>query len=1261
MKKILLFVIFLLAGWYPVFSQIKLNIQKPNTQIIKTGVLFERIKLPPANIEDFTGQTSKTIPSSTRWRSFYHAVYQADFVRNLPYFLDLKKQVKPDIKNFVFPVGVINYDYNRIKPELWQTGKVQVERDGIVIPDRKAIEKVHLFAMAPVDSRKLTGNKVTFDFSNRYYFSNLQDPVQFYRIDFDDNTRASRLVYPDQRIQINYGTEGEKHVSVQAVMQSGKVYYGGFDFTVRAIAMPTPDETWSNFQADISYNGSTATGEVGVFFGNGNTDFTRPVIISDGFDPNDTRGLPEIYDIVNQQNMVNVLRSQGYDLVLVNFNAGDDYIQRNAMLLLKVIQTINNRMQVAGTMKPANQIVVVGPSMSGLVSRYALDYMEQHNMQHNVRNWIAFDSPMKGANVPLGVQHWLRFYSDEAGVAGATEALQTLQGPAAKQMLRYHYSATDKNAHQANANSLFTGFYNEINNMGFPQQTRKVAIANGSGYGNGQPYSPGTQTIEYRYRSFLVDLDGDVWAIPNHTDHKIFFGVYDVIGWWNYEEENVYINNTDPLDSAPGGTRDTFQELADTDTDGHGDIIAYYPAHSFIPTISSLCIQNTTDPYYNIDAHINNLQTPFDKLYYPNTNQDHITITNQTLQWLEHEIINYAPQFTSTPVTEIDEESTYSYTLTATDINEWNILNFSVVNMPSWLSYDATTHTFTGTPDYNDIGTHSVTVKVDDGLDESTQTFNIEVFPKCSHAPQNVWNGNAWSNGTPVSSQYVVFNADYDTQSGAVNACSMKVAQGSHLTVTENNPVIVDRDIVNNGEIFVRNNASLVQISDHAQISGSGVFKMQRTLNNLSRYYHIVFWTTPLDGIISYADIVPNAWRYYAFDASNQSWVFHYGQDNIQAGNGYAITAPNGFTGGPFNVMFEKTGHKFNTGIIQVPVSIVGTGAADDNDWNLLGNPYPSAIDFEQFVADNPNIQGSYYAWTNCAGLNGNNNQPSGYSVYSAGGSIAACQNAYTATRYIPSAQGFFVEANAGGQVSFKNGQRVAGNNDNFASRLQNFDRLWLDLTSDNGLFQQTLIGFSPDATDRIDRLYDAKAVDDGNGLNFYSRWKNVNLAIQYLPAFNTDETITVPLGYRLQNNQSQTLSLKLNRFEGNLDQMNIYLHDKLFDIYHDLKTDIYTFDSAEGTFDERFELVITAKTLGVNSQDNLSVKIFNRQDQLVVIAPEKIQNIEIFDTDGKRIVKKTSLHKKTISVDLSAWHHHILICRIQSASGKVFRRKVLF
>jgi hypothetical protein len=1224
MKKII-FLFILFYHILPIHSQqIILSKDKWNRKAVPTGVLYEKIKLPDKSLSDFKAINNRYIKKPAHWLSLYHNIFQASYQKSFHHFLQLKKKAKKDLDKQIIDIGIINYRYNRIDNKAWKNNKARIENNNIIINDKKLIITKTLFAVSPIVNKKYTGKNITFNFSDTYYFSNIDSPVKYILINFDDG-KGKQKINLNRKITVHYQNTGLKKINLEIVLMNGQHYRSGFYLRAQEPTMPSPDESWVDYTADISYNGSAAQGEVAVFFGNGNTDFTRPVIISDGFDPGNIRDLSEIYDIVNQQSMVDTLRQRGYDLVLVNFNGGDDYIQRNAMLIVKLIQDINARMQSAGTMKPANQIAVVGPSMSGLITRYALKYMEQNNIPHNVRNWIAFDSPMKGANVPLGVQHWLRFYAEEAEVSGAQDALQTLQGPAAKQMLTYYYTATS--GQSAGHHSLYTSFFNEINSMGFPQQTRIVAIANGSGYGNGQPYTPGTQTIEYSYRSFLVDLDGDVWAIPNQNSTKIFYGVYDELGFWAYEEENIYVNNTYPYDSGAGGTRSTFQELADTDTGGYGDIIAYYPDHAFIPTISSLAIQNTNDPYYNINANLNNLTTPFDKLYFPDYNQFHIEITSESIEWFKHEIINFPPVFTSTPVLETDEESLYTYTFSATDENEWNTIDFDVVQLPSWLTYDANTHTLSGTPSYNDIGTHTVSIKATDGLDDTFQNFQIVVTKKCTHAPVTEWDGNNWSNGIPDISNFVRINADYNTElQGAINACMMKVENGKHLIIHPDNPVQVERDIVNDGEIIVKDEAALVQTSDKAEISGNGYFSVERKAGNLHHYYDYVYWSSPINShTLTLDEIIPDAWRYYQFDAASQSWIFDNGTSVWQPAKAYAISAPNGFTGGIITAIFEKNNDPFNTGIIETPLIINGSGATDDDDWQLVGNPYPSAIDFHKLVTDNPAVQGSYYVWTNCAGLNGNSHQESGYSVYSLSGAVPACQNGnYTASRYINSAQGFYIEANSSGNLKFSNTQRVAYHNDNFASRPSG-NKLRLDLSDNNGKFNQILIDFNTSATTGLDRLYDAKAMDNGSGQNFYSLSGNTKLTIQALPVLSNDDCI-IHLGYQSSNNGN--LKIHLNNYSGILQQKNVYLIDHSLQTVHDLKQSDYTFIHDTYPENERFELLITDNLLSNTSLQKTEVLIYQTDNQIVIMdsSGNKFHSVKLYDINGKLLYNNENL-----------------------------------
>ena len=77
-------------------------------------------------------------------------------------------------------------------------------------------------------------------------------------------------------------------------------------------------------------------------------------------------------------------------------------LRENAMLLVELIKLINNS-------KVGDENIVIGPSMGGLISRYALNYMESQNIDHDTRLYISFDTPHAGANVPIGFQHMFNF------------------------------------------------------------------------------------------------------------------------------------------------------------------------------------------------------------------------------------------------------------------------------------------------------------------------------------------------------------------------------------------------------------------------------------------------------------------------------------------------------------------------------------------------------------------------------------------------------------------------------------------------------------------------------------------------------------------------------------------------------------------------------------------------------------------------------------------------------------------------------------
>ncbi len=615
MKRLILLLVsfvFIFSGW----AQQAQVFKTPGTNPLRN---LDKKYFTRNFVRDFsTGKTDwqeaqKQVVTDDLFDQVYFEVFNSSLEQQVPELEKLIKAANNYQDDNSFLVSVIDIDYNKLVENTENEFTTQ-----------------HLFIAGVPSQRKYTGKKVTFVFDKDFFITD-NDNINYFLISFDGG-KSWQEVYPGGQAEASFSTEGEKLIDLKAIYKDGSIRQTAFKVNIRSPKV-TADETWK-VTADIPYKDEYATVEAGIFLGSGNSDITRPVVIVDGYDPENSRGIPEIYDLANQQNMFDDLLAQGYDAVVINNLAGADYIQRNAFAFIKVIQMINDRMKAAGTY--GNQIIVIGPSMGGLITRYGLRYMELNGMQHNVKLWISFDSPQRGANVPLGIQHWVRFFADEGDSEDAQRALDALNAPAAQQMLIYHYTSTYSGQFP---NQNYADFYNEINQMGFPVSLRRVAIINGSGYGNGQPFSYGDQLIYYHYNSFLVDIVGDVWAVPTtNTQNTIFHGIIDILGPW-YEEETITYAYTLPLDGAPGGSANTMEEMDNIDPE-YGDIKAYYPDHSFIPTISSLALYGIYDPYYNVAANAGNLNTPFDAVYYPNWNQDHMYIDQQSKAWFMNEITN---------------------------------------------------------------------------------------------------------------------------------------------------------------------------------------------------------------------------------------------------------------------------------------------------------------------------------------------------------------------------------------------------------------------------------------------------------------------------------------------------------------------------------------------------------------------------------------------------------------------------------------------
>ena len=306
--------------------------------------------------------------------------------------------------------------------------------------------------------------------------------------------------------------------------------------------------------------------EYRIFFSNANTSkkLKKPIIIIDGFDPGDkrqiqrkdypqsgngkyipgeSRSIEEMMtygsdgngDGFGDQGLIPKLRSLGYDVIIVNnptyttagkeIDGGADYIERNGLNLVSLIEDVNQEVATHGN---GEKLVIVGPSMGGQISRYALAWMEKNGKDHNTRLWISMDSPHLGANIPIGVQSLVHMLATVQNVRSARDFyFKQLKSVAAQQQLIEQHLPYNNPSHLNNGSLVRQRYQRDLTanglpgSNGYPQNLRKIAIANGSLVGK----KVGTETHEdLRLHGFVKYLTTNIKATEMSTTYMPAYG-----------------------------------------------------------------------------------------------------------------------------------------------------------------------------------------------------------------------------------------------------------------------------------------------------------------------------------------------------------------------------------------------------------------------------------------------------------------------------------------------------------------------------------------------------------------------------------------------------------------------------------------------------------------------------------------------------------------------------------------------------------------
>ncbi|RYF17605.1 MAG: calcium-binding protein, partial [Flavobacteriales bacterium] len=447
------------------------------------------------------------------------------------------------------------------------------------------------------------------------------------------------------------------------------------------------------------------------------------------------------------------------------------------------------------------------------------------------------------------------------------------------------------------------------------------------------------------------------------------------------------------------------------------------------------------------------------------------------------------------------------------------------------------------------------------------------------------WNGFVWSNGLPSGGKEVAFKADYPNLTSA-NICSCTIDQGKTVTLLDENTLGIEFDYSGSGTLVLNDKASLYQDDD--EIVNNGFVHLKRKSSPILRLDY-TYWSSPVQNQ-KMIDVSPNTSsdKFFSFNYISGHWDSEMPSNNMTPGKGYIIRGPQDFSltsSSVFEALFKGMP---NNGIINL-----GVGNADT--YNLIGNPYPSAIDADLFIKKNNQIiKGTLYFWTHNTPFQNNKYASDDYAVYNLLGGVGTRSSVSTGLNEIipdgkiASGQAFFVMSKNSGKIEFNNSMRIAGENSIFfkpgnKSKIENEEtikkhRFWLNLENSEGVFKQTLIGYIQGTSD-ID--YNAETFNGNQFVDFYSILENRNLVIQGTNK-PFSETDSVLLGYYTSINGN--FSIKIDHVDGLFENQDIYIEDKVLNKMQNIKEKPYSFSTTQGRFNDRFVLHYYNRNLNTNS-----------------------------------------------------------------------------
>jgi len=549
------------------------------------------------------------------------------------------------------PIGILLYRYHEIKPFALDSNLIFIvnDRQFDEVGNANVFQENLLLAASPLIVDEYN-DSIKFKIDSNFIFTNLRDSIQSIEIDFGDGS-GFRSVSIGNTYDIIYQVGGQIDIVTRINLIGGVVLTVKSNFNLdnpreRDFLENFPDYTL-DFGAISPIDGELIYAKIGIY-GNCFTPalLRKPVIYVAGFNPAHLNGIRKFYKTYNKNNLLEKLRAEGHDIVIVTFANGVDFAENCSVLLQKIIKELNTMKQNFGQNNYEN--VIVGVSAGNFSARLALNQMEYDYINnisqdfHNTKMYVSYEGEHQGANIPLCDQHSLNSIMTVppptaigllSTITLALTNYQLIGSRIAKQLLAYHYTQTGPDFAPSQGNhsyrddllNLFSSNphpYTKV--LGFPGLTRNIAVANGSSNNLHHNFQDG-ETLLYidniNINIFInnplfpffrnkVKLNASNMGINNVYNR--YLGLYSLIGfqYLTLYKKSYWTSSSKLIDNAPSGWFG-FHRVVSTVTRLAFEAIVPDVYNSsdecFTPLLSTLDIRNHSGLDFNYDVAANDL------------------------------------------------------------------------------------------------------------------------------------------------------------------------------------------------------------------------------------------------------------------------------------------------------------------------------------------------------------------------------------------------------------------------------------------------------------------------------------------------------------------------------------------------------------------------------------------------------------------------------------------------------------------------------